>query len=60
MSDHVALRYWRSFVSSCAPIAREKFDVSPVDIPTHTAIMISSKGNESPMAATAASERNEA
>ena len=59
-SLHVASRYWRSLVSSRAPIAREKVDVSPVDIPTHTAIMTSSKGYERPIAATEASPRNEA
>ena len=41
-------------------MAREKFDVRPVDMPTHTAIIMNSKGNESPIAATAASERNDA
>jgi hypothetical protein len=41
--------------SSFAPMARARLEVSPVERPTHTAIIASSKGSVSPMAATAAS-----
>ena len=52
---HAALRYWRTRVFSRAAIDRDSTEVSPVDSPTHSAIITNSSGTTRPIAATASS-----
>jgi len=48
-------RYCSTFSYSLAAIVRDSAAVSPVDNPTHSAIIRNSNGTARPMAATAAS-----
>ena len=52
---HAERRYCSTFSYSLPAIVRESAAVSPVDNPTHSAIIRNSNGTASPMAATAAS-----